>query len=130
MGALLPASTLMSGCALTKHYSIPLVDGKIDIPLSHFTDAKGKQIDSIIVQNEQLKHPIFIHRLEGNQFNALWMQCPHQGAELQAFGDKLVCPAHGSEFDIHGKVLSPPANENLRQFKTITNSSSLTIQLS
>ena len=30
------------------------------------------------------------------------MKCTHQGAELQASGDVLQCPAHGSEFNNQG----------------------------
>ena len=49
------------------------------------------------------------------------MQCAHQGAELQASGDVLTCPAHGSEFNNKGVVTNGPASRNLRTFPvTIT----------
>lgn len=40
-----------------------------------------------------------------NKYHALWTGCTHQGTELQVFGDRLQCPAHGSEFANTGAVL-------------------------
>jgi Rieske Fe-S protein len=44
------------------------------------------------------------------------MRCTHQGTELQVFGDKLQCPAHGSEFNSKGGVQNGPADTTLRTF--------------
>jgi Rieske Fe-S protein len=50
------------------------------------------------------------------------MQCTHQGTELQASGDVLQCPAHGSEFNNKGQVTNGPADNGLRTFPiTVTN---------
>jgi len=57
------------------------------------------------------------------------MQCSHQGAELQASGDFLQCPAHGSEFDKKGVVTNGPANNNLRTFPVRANANELFIDL-
>ena len=68
------------------------------------------------MQNEILQHPICIYRFNENTFKALLMKCTHQGAELQVFGDKLQCPAHGSEFNNQGEVKDGPADHDLRTF--------------
>ena len=70
----------------------------------------------VIVRNERLEFPICIYRSNENEFNALLMRCTHQGTELQAFGDHLQCPAHGSEFNSKGQVAQGPAEQNLRVF--------------
>ena len=57
------------------------------------------------------------------------MQCTHQGAELQVFGDKLQCPAHGSEFTNKGIVQSGPAETKLRSFPVIIEANQLKISL-
>jgi Rieske Fe-S protein len=57
------------------------------------------------------------------------MQCTHQGAELSAHGEILVCPSHGSEFDRQGQVLSGPAEQNLKKFKLTTDENYLYIHL-
>lgn len=57
------------------------------------------------------------------------MQCTHQGAELQVFGDKLQCPAHGSEFSNKGSLENGPADRNLRNFPIIIDNGTLKISL-
>jgi Rieske Fe-S protein len=76
----------------------------------------------IIIRNEALQYPICLYRFGETEYTALWMRCSHQGAELQASGDRLQCPAHGSEFNNHGLVTSGPADKSLRAFPvTLTN---------
>jgi Rieske Fe-S protein len=70
----------------------------------------------LIVRNEALKYPICVYRFGDSSYSALWMQCTHQGTELQAAGDYLHCPAHGSEFNSRGQVLNGPADKNLKSF--------------
>jgi Rieske Fe-S protein len=55
--------------------------------------------------------------------------CTHQGAELQVFGDKIQCPAHGSEFSNRGVLESGPANTDLRKFPIVIENNILKISL-
>jgi Rieske Fe-S protein len=57
------------------------------------------------------------------------MVCTHQGAELQVFGDKLQCPAHGSEFSNRGVLENGPANRDLRKFPIVIENNTLKISL-
>ncbi len=43
-------------------------------------------------------------------------RCPHMGCALEWNPDELSwdCPCHGSRFDIHGKVIDNPAQEDLK----------------
>jgi Rieske Fe-S protein len=70
----------------------------------------------IIVQNEELKYPICIYRFSDSDYSAIWMQCSHQGAEVQVVGSYLQCPAHGSEFNNQGRVTNGPADRDLKTF--------------
>lgn len=83
----------------------------------------------IIVRNDALQYPVCIYRFNDQEYSALWMKCTHQGAELQAAGDMLQCPAHGSEFNNKGKVTSGPATNNLRVFPVTVNNNELFIDL-
>ena len=83
----------------------------------------------IIVRNEALQYPICVFRFNENEYSALWMQCTHQGAELQASGDFLQCTAHGSEFSNTGKVTNGPADKDLRTFPVTVNKNELFIDL-
>jgi len=83
----------------------------------------------IIVRNDALKFPVCVYRISDTEYSALWMQCTHQGAELQASGDVLQCPAHGSEFNNRGQVRTGPANTNLRTFPVTVSNNELFIDL-
>src|SRR5690348_619855 len=56
----------------------------------------------LVVRNEQLKFPVCVYRFSDTDYSALWMECAHQGAEVNVAGSYLQCPAHGSEFDNRG----------------------------
>lgn len=84
---------------------------------------------SLVVRNDKLKYPICVYRVNEKEYNALWMQCSHQGAELKAAGDQLHCPAHGSEFNNKGIVVTGPAAVNLRTFPVSVNGDEIFIDL-
>jgi len=83
----------------------------------------------VIINNDVLKFPICVYRIEENKYNALWLECTHQGNEVQVFGDKLQCPAHGSEFSNSGLVTNGPADRNLRTFPVTIEGNYLKISL-
>ena len=101
-------------------------------PLVNLNRKKGKNNEFkkyVIVQNEILQYPICVFRFSGNEYAALWMRCTHQGTELQVFGDKLQCPAHGSEFTSRGLVQNGPADMKLRSFPITIENNQLKISL-
>jgi Rieske Fe-S protein len=92
---------------------------------------KGKPFyrSFVIVRNEALQYPVCVYRFGENDYAALWMQCTHQGTELQVSGDRLQCPAHGSEFDNRGSVKTGPADKDLRIFPVTVSNNQLFIDL-
>jgi 3-phenylpropionate/trans-cinnamate dioxygenase ferredoxin subunit len=56
----------------------------------------------------------------GGHYYAIEHTCPHHGgplAEGMVAGDEVICPWHGSRFNIKtGAVLSPPAREGVKSF--------------
>lgn len=125
-------ATLLQGCGTVK-----VLNGKIDgenmfVPLTDFETKNGSNTyfkKYIVIQNERLQYPICVYRVSEKEYSALWMRCTHQGTELQVFGDKLQCPAHGSEFDSKGKVQSGPADVTLRTFPIVIEKNQLKISL-
>lgn len=122
-------AALAESCSVTKQYNATLNNGSLLVPLNQFANADKSFKQYIVVHNDQLKYPICIYRFSDTEYKALWMSCPHQGAELQVFGSKLQCPAHGSEFDNTGKVTNAPATENLRSFPVNIENNNLKILL-
>lgn len=108
-------TTILQGCTTSRNVTGLLTGGELSIPLSKFDNDKGPSYHSyVVVQHDAMQYPICVFRLAENEFVALLMQCTHQGAELQVFGDKLQCPAHGSEFTRRGEVQNGPADRHLR----------------
>jgi Rieske Fe-S protein len=112
-------TTVIQSCSTTKRINGTIDQSNLIVDLQAFQYEKKGQAayhKYVIVQNDALKFPICIYRFSDTDFTALYMQCTHQGAELQVFGDKIQCPAHGSEFNSHGQVESGPATAKLRTF--------------
>ena len=83
----------------------------------------------VVVRNDALKFPICVYRFSDTDYTALWMECQHQGAEVNVVGSYLQCPAHGSEYDNRGRVTNGPAESNLRSFPVVVNNNQLFIDL-
>lgn len=112
-------ATLFTSCSGSRMVAGTISGEDLIIPLSEFMESKDgvKSFRSyLIVNNNHLKFPVCIYRTQDAQYTALWMRCTHQGAELTAYGDKMTCSAHGSEFDTNGAVVNGPAFKSLRQF--------------
>ncbi len=127
----LAGMTLLSSCGSTRFLSGRLSDNGILIALDDFKkkDKANAYHSYLVIRNEALQYPICIYRFTEDNYTALWMQCTHQGTELQVAGDALQCPAHGSEFDRTGKVAAGPANRNLRSFPVSVQGNELFIDL-
>lgn len=118
-------TSLVSSCTSTRYISGALGKDGLTIDAKEFISKqknKNVYLPFIIVRNEALQYPVCIYRFSENDYAALWMRCTHQGTELQASGDRLQCPAHGSEFDNKGAIKTGPADKALRSFPiTVTN---------
>ncbi|MCU7550505.1 Rieske (2Fe-2S) protein [Chitinophagaceae bacterium LB-8] len=131
LGAAASAS-IFSSCTSTRYISGTIVKDGLTLSKDEFKlDQKGNIAyrSFVIVRNETLQYPICIYRFSEQEYTALWMRCTHQGTELQASGDVLQCPAHGSEFNNRGKVTNGPADRDLRIFPVTVNNKELFIDL-
>lgn len=110
---------MLQACATTKTISGEIVQSNLVVELSEFELVRKGETSYrkfLIVQHPSLHYPICVYRFSETDYSALLMQCTHQGAELQVFGDRLQCPAHGSEFTNRGQVENGPAAIGLRSF--------------
>ena len=125
-------ATLLPGCGSTKVLSGKIVGDDMVIAISDFETRNGANTyykKYIVVQHSLLQYPVCIYRLDAATYTALWMRCTHQGTELQVFGDRLQCPAHGSEFDNTGGIQNGPADLKLRTFPVTVDNQQLNISL-
>ncbi|WP_142784375.1 QcrA and Rieske domain-containing protein [Changchengzhania lutea] len=129
------AGTLVFGSVFQSCSSVKMISGIIEndiiiVKLSDFIISKDNSFRKyVIIQNEKLNFPISVYRINDTQYSALWMQCTHQGNELTAFGDRLQCSAHGSEFDKNGNVTNGPASNRLKTFPVVKEKELLKISL-
>ncbi len=121
MGSTLLA-VMIESCANTNYVAqASYTNDKITIKLSEFiNNTKGNttQLKHILVRHDKFNFPICVFKINEENYSALLMKCTHNGCELLAQGDFLICPCHGSEFNIQGVVQNPPAELNLQVFKT------------
>jgi 3-phenylpropionate/trans-cinnamate dioxygenase ferredoxin subunit len=65
------------------------------------------------------KHRIAMFNIGGSHY-AIEDTCPHRGGPLSdgnVASDEVICPWHGSRFDIKtGAVVSPPARQGVKSF--------------
>ena len=123
------AASLLESCGSTKMISAEIQNTDLIVPISSFLIKENKYRSYLVVHNEKLSYPVCVYRINENEYAALFMRCPHQGAELQVFGDKLQCPAHGSEFNDKGMVMNGPADSNLRTLPVTIQNNQLNISL-
>ncbi len=121
LGAL-PA--IAGGCATTAYVRGELVDGLVRLPLSAL-DGEGRAL----VEVPGLDLPIFVRRVSGSAPVALSTRCMHRGCEVEPAPDRLVCPCHGSEYDLAGAVLQGPTELPLERFVVRETADGLVIDL-
>ncbi|WP_343698028.1 Rieske (2Fe-2S) protein [Flavobacterium sp.] len=129
--AAISGTTILNGCS-SSQISREIKESDLLVPISDFIVQKGAKTQFkkyIVIQNDILKAPICVFRFSENDYSAIFMLCTHQGAELQVFGDKLQCPAHGSEFNSRGDLESGPASSALRKFPVSIENNILKISL-
>jgi Rieske Fe-S protein len=120
--------TILEGCSSGKSIGGTIDQSNLVIPVSAFQH-KDSYRKYVVVQHENLKYPVCVYRFSDTDYSALLMRCTHQGAELQVFGARLQCPAHGSEFNNKGVVQNGPADTNLRTFPVTLQKNQLYISL-
>jgi 3-phenylpropionate/trans-cinnamate dioxygenase ferredoxin component len=75
---------------------------------------------------------IAVFNLDGS-FHAIDDVCPHEGGPLSeglVTSGCVSCPWHGAEFDVRtGKVLTPPAVEDVQSYKVIVSGEDVSVEI-
>jgi len=78
-------------------------------------------------------HEQFIVIQSDENLRIISSKCTHMGCQIdQVSGDRLLCPCHGSSFDLQGNVITGPALQALPQlpFEIDDSKTSITVILS
>ncbi|MFY0628027.1 MAG: Rieske (2Fe-2S) protein [Reichenbachiella sp.] len=103
--------SFLTSCSKAYYATYSMDQNRIRIAESEFVNR-----DFVLVSNERLPAPIYIHR-DKSGYTAVLLLCTHKECEVAPFGNELHCPCHGSEFSNKGEVLVGPAEKNLNKFK-------------
>lgn len=130
--SLMGLSALFQGCAGTKYIDGIIEGDELVVPTSAFIKDTTSDVylPYVVAHNQKLEYPVAIFRSKDAKYTAVLMRCTHQGTELQIFGDRLQCPAHGSEFTTEGKVQNGPADTSLRKFAVAGDEQKVRVKLS
>ena len=90
-------------------------EGWVPVLLADYPGLEAVGGAAAVSVDEALLHVVVVHYAEGC-WAALWRVCTHGACDVHWDGDVLLCPCHGSEFDLDGTVLLGPATEPLRAF--------------
>ncbi|HVE94721.1 MAG TPA: Rieske 2Fe-2S domain-containing protein [Acidimicrobiales bacterium] len=126
--ACLVAGGLVSACASLAARPVPVADGRVRIVLAdhpELTRADG----ALKILPQSATTPLYVLRLDGDQFAVLSPICTHQGCTVDIQGARLVCPCHGSTYDREGRVLRGPAARSLTRLSAAVSGGVLVIDI-
>ena len=127
------ATALLQSCSNAYYVQSTFDANKLVVRKSEFTEVKkGKTIQHtfVLVKTDTLQAPVYLHKFSDTDYSALLMVCTHKGCEVNPHGEYLICPCHGSEFSIRGKVQNPPAEQDLKSYTVTTDNENIFIWLS
>ena len=115
-------SILLNSCAGVNYLSYKENENVLVVGKSNFI----KKNYGVLTHNK-MTAPIYITKLENENYSAVLLKCTHKGCEVSPIGDILICPCHGSEFSKTGKVLQSPAETDLHKFSVTTDNENIYI---
>jgi nitrite reductase/ring-hydroxylating ferredoxin subunit len=116
--------TSLSSCTAPPMLDAAVIDNRITVPHSAFARS-----DYQILRPSGLLFDIGLHRESDGTFRALLLQCTHASTQLTPTGDGYTCPAHGSTFDVEGRVTRGPAQLPLRELPTEQSQDTIIVRL-
>ncbi|MFN0176108.1 MAG: ubiquinol-cytochrome c reductase iron-sulfur subunit [Saprospiraceae bacterium] len=125
-------SAITAGCKSIHYVNSALVEDRLVLPKTAFAFLKKKELryrQWVLVKHPKIIFPIGVFRADDAHFFASYLECTHQGCEVQPEGSYLQCPCHGSEFDNQGKLKQGPAETDLKTFAVRTDTDNIYVLL-
>ncbi len=106
---------LLNACASLATHPVTPVDGRVRLSLQAYpqlAEAGG----SLQLMPQGTDVPVYLLALGDRRFVALSPICTHRGCTVQIRAARLVCPCHGSTYDLEGRVIRGPAQRSLARY--------------
>ena len=120
----LSGASLLQSCGSVRQIKAEIKNRTIRVSKAEFTDNAF-----VVVSNMALPAPIYLYKVSEEEYTAFLMLCTHNDCELEATSKMLVCPCHGSEFDLKGNVTEGPAEKPLMEFDVVVGENEIKIVL-
>jgi len=138
LGALVALATgagALPGCALfvkTAEPDVVLqpVDGAVHLPRAALPWERGER-SWLIVAVAGTEDKLLVLRTPDGEVDVLTTTCTHRGCDVgyEASRNLVVCPCHGSEYDVHGGNVLGPAKRPLRRYTVQSGPDGLVVRL-
>jgi Rieske Fe-S protein len=135
LGGAVAACAGLPGCALfvgRVEPDLKLIPegGQLLVPRGMLTWERGLANAMVLGISEHAEKILLVRAPDG-EIVALSTTCTHRGCDVRWSGEAghIVCPCHGSEYDLHGGNLVGPATQPLRRYQVTERRESLTIAL-
>jgi cytochrome b6-f complex iron-sulfur subunit len=117
-------SALWSGCAGYRYVAYTRSGPTLVIRKADFGEGPYA-----LLADAQRSRAIYLHRHGEEDFSAVLTRCAHRGCQVEPAGSRLVCPCHGSEYELTGEVLQGPAERALLRYRVTTDTEFIYIEL-
>lgn len=103
------------GCATTAVYHLPLVQGKAVVVLQKYPELAvvGGMVQ---LRVDGFADPLILVRQDEKTYLALSAVCTHLRCFVRPSKQFLLCPCHGSTFDLQGNAVRGPAEKPLQRY--------------
>ena len=114
----------LSSCSSLPTFETDIAQERVRVPLSAFGTG-----DVLVVRVRSLMYDLALHKHQDNSYTAVLLCCTHADTQLSASGEEFKCSAHGSRFDLDGRVLKGPAQKDLEQFPAETTKDDIIVHI-
>jgi cytochrome b6-f complex iron-sulfur subunit len=122
------ALPMFAACASLRVRPVPVANGRVELPLLQYPEL-GEVGGAVQILPTGEEHPLIVLVGNDRSHTVLSSQCTHRGCTVEAQGERIVCPCHGSTYDRGGAVLKGPAQRSLRRYQAEVKDGVLVIQL-
>ena len=114
----------LSACATVPYVAATGSGSEARVPAAQIPPGTGA-----FVTTPNRPWPLYVHRHSDQRVTAVAASCTHQGCQPDPQGGRLVCPCHGSQFDLDGALLEGPAEAPLPGFPASVDGTDVVIRL-
>lgn len=116
-------SLAASACGGLRYAHSTLIGSVIQI------DRAAVTANGVLVEAAEGQLPVFVRASSADSVRAFSTRCMHRGCQVDAIGDRFICPCHGSEYANDGSVLKGPTELPLTEYRVSLDGAGVRVHL-